>query len=121
MFQDNRINDRDMYSTEKTEYGMHKETKMMDTNGMGMMGACHQPHMGCGCVCPPIIEPPVIECPQIKILNQHIIHEVPHIVPVNTKIIKHHIYKHHYQPQYSACEENVVTNVVEPPCGPCGY
>jgi len=109
MFKDNRINDRDMYSTEKTEYGMHQETKMMDMNGMGMMGCCPPP-MGSMC-------PPIIECPQEKVVTRPIIHEVSHIVPINTRIINHHIYKHHYRPHFTCCEENICTNIVEPPCG----
>ena len=115
MFQDNRNLNRDMYETEKTEY-KHQETKMMD--GMGMGYGYPQPHMGCGC--PPIMECPVIECPQMKCINRQIVHVVPHIQPIDTKIINHHIYKHTYQPAYTASEENIATNVVEPPCG-CGY
>jgi len=108
MFKDNRINDRDMYATEKTDYEMHKETKMMHTDGMAM-----------GCGCPPMMGTvcPVIECPQERIVNRHIIHQVPHIVPINTRVINHHVYKHSYHPNFTSCEENVCTNVVEPGCG----
>ena len=73
-------------------------------------------HLGCqptmGMVCPPIIE-----CPQIRIVNRHIVHQVPHIIPVETKVINHHVYKHHYQPQFTTSEENVCSEVHEPHCG----
>lgn len=36
-----------------------------------------------------------------------------HIVPINTRVINHHIYKHSYTPCYTCCEENVVSNVYD--------
>ena len=39
-----------------------------------------------------------------------------HVCPMNTKIINNHIFKHTYQPHYTCCEENTVTNVQ---CGSC--
>ena len=52
-----------------------------------------------GCACPP-----VYECPQERVCTRVIVHEVPHIMPVHTKIINHHIYKHSYTPCYTMSE-----------------
>ena len=41
---------------------------------------------------------------------------VPHVCPINTRIVNNHIYKHTYQPRYTCCEENTVTNEQ---CGSC--
>ena len=54
---------------------------------------------------------PIMECPVEKCVQKDIIHEVQHICPINTKIINNHIFKHVYIPQYSCCEEDIVTNV----------
>ena len=35
---------------------------------------------------------------------------------MNTRIINNHIFRHTYQPRYTCCEENVVTNQQ---CGSC--
>lgn len=58
---------------------------------------------------------PVYECPQERCIHKQIIHEVPHICPVNTKIINHHIYRHTYSPCYTCTEENEICNVNECP------
>ena len=63
---------------------------------------------GCGCDMPP-----VQECPQERVCHREIVHNVPHIVPINTRIINHHIYRHTYTPCYTSCEENVVSNVYD--------
>lgn len=68
--------------------------------GMGMPG--------CGCQMPP-----VQECPQERVCHKEFVHEVPHIVPINTRVINHHIYRHTYTPCYTCCEENVVCNVYD--------
>ena len=59
---------------------------------------------------------PIIEPMQERIVNRTIMHEVPHICPINTKIINNHVYRHTYSPRYTCCEENVCTNVQ---CGSC--
>lgn len=59
---------------------------------------------------------PVYECPQERCIHKQIIHEVPHIVPINTRIINHHIYRHTYSPCYTCSEENDVCNVNEHKC-----
>lgn len=59
---------------------------------------------------------PIIEQGRERIVNRTFVHEVPHICPINTRIINNHIYRHTYQPRYTCCEENVVTNEQ---CGSC--
>ena len=62
---------------------------------------------------------PIVEPMQERCVNRTIVHEVPHVCPIRTKIINHHIYKHTYRPEYSCCEENVVSNIQEGSC--CNY
>ena len=59
---------------------------------------------------------PVVEPGRERVVNRTFVHEVPHICPINTRIINNHIYRHTYQPRYTCCEENVVTNEQ---CGSC--
>lgn len=59
---------------------------------------------------------PIIEPGRERIVNRTFIHEVPHICPMNTRIINNHVYRHTYQPRYTCCEENVVT---QQQCGSC--
>ena len=85
------------------------EIKLTPDNDMSMnMGSCN--------AMPGIVCPPVYECPVEKCIHRQIVHEVPHVCPVNTKIINHHIYKHTYSPCYTCCEENEVCNVNEGCC-----
>ena len=53
---------------------------------------------------------------QEKCIHRTFVHEVPHVCPVHTRIINHHVYKHTYRPQYTCSEENTVSNVQ---CGSC--
>ena len=62
------------------------------------------------------INSPIIEPGRERIVNRTFIHEVPHVCPINTRIINNHIYRHTYQPRYTCCEENVVT---QQQCGYC--
>ena len=59
---------------------------------------------------------PIIEPGRERVVNRTFIHNVPHICPINTRIINNHIYRHTYQPRYTCCEENTCTNVQ---CGSC--
>ena len=59
---------------------------------------------------------PIYECPQERCVHREIVHEVPHVQPINTRIINHHIYRHTYTPCYTCTEENEVCNVNV--CGP---
>ena len=54
---------------------------------------------------------PVYEMPEEKVCHRYFCYEVPHIVPCNTRIINHHIYRHTYTPCYTCTEENEVCNV----------
>lgn len=67
--------------------------------------------MGMGNVGRPIVEPM-----QEKIVNRTIMHEVPHVCPLRTKVINHHVYRHTYRPEYSCCEENVCSSINEGSC-----
>ena len=58
--------------------------------------------------------PPICECPIEKCCTRDIHHCVEHIVPINTKIINHHIYHHVYKPVYTCSEENICSN--DPGC-----
>ena len=60
--------------------------------------------------------PPIYECPVERCVHRNIMHEVPHVCPINTKIINHHIYRHTYSPCYTCCEENEVCNIQEGNC-----
>lgn len=75
-----------------------------------MQPAMDMPAMGGSCP-QPIAEPMKERC-----VHRNIYHEVPHVCPIRTRIINHHIYRHTYRPEYSCCEENVVSNVQ---CGSC--
>ena len=59
---------------------------------------------------------PLIEPMQERCVHRTIMHEVPHVCPIRTRIINHHIYKHTYRPDYSCCEENVVSNINQGSC-----
>ena len=63
-----------------------------------------------------MVSGPIIEPGRERVVQRNIVHEVRHICPMNTKIINNHIFKHTYQPHYTCCEENTVTNVQ---CGSC--
>lgn len=71
---------------------------------------CVEPNVEC-CQMGPIMEKPIEKCVQ-----KDIIHEVEYICPINTRVINNHIYKHVYIPQYTCCEEDVVTNVDDCSC-----
>lgn len=63
--------------------------------------------------------PVVYECPIEKVCHREICHHVPHVCPINTRVINHHIYRHTYTPQYTCCEENEKCDVYEGNC--CNY
>ncbi len=72
----------------------------------------------CGCdnTFQGVVCPPIMECPTERCVHRQFMHEVPHIIPINTKIINHHIYKHTYSPMYTCSEENVVSNINDNCC-----
>lgn len=53
---------------------------------------------------------------QERVVNRTFVHEVPHVCPMRTRIINHHIFRHTYRPEYSCCEQNVVS---QEQCGSC--
>ena len=59
---------------------------------------------------------PISEAVQTKCIHRTIMHEVPHVCPIHTRIINHHVYRHTYTPRYTCSEENTVSNVQ---CGSC--
>lgn len=75
---------------------------------MGAMNPCPMP------ACPPSQTcccPPVCECPQNQVCHRVINYEVPHIMPMNTTVVNHHIYNHTYTPVYSYNEVDEVEQV----------
>lgn len=87
------------YETENMDMNMGMDPDMMNNNGM------------CGCAFPP-----VYECPQERVCTRVIVHEVPHVMPIHTKIINHHVYKHSYTPCYTMSECDTCENVYDPCC-----
>ena len=83
--------------------------------GMGM-GASDKCGFDGMCQCPSMMCQPIQECPQERVCHRYICYEVPHIMPCNTRIINHHIYKHTYTPCYTSCEENVCENIYDRKC-----
>ena len=103
------------FDVDQTKFEQTTEYKNMNTTetGLGYNSTCNMGYMnnGCGTVCPP-----VHECPQERVCHRYINYEVPHLIPCNTRIINHHIYRHTYTPCYSCCEENVCENVFDGRC-----
>jgi len=88
--------------------GMNMGMEKMEMPNM-TEGHCHPtPAMFPGAMCQP-----VYECPQERCCHRQIVHNVPHIVPIKTKIINHHIYRHTFTPQFTCCEENICSNVFD--------
>ena len=56
---------------------------------------------------------PIYEPMQERICHKQFIHEVPHICPINTRVVNHHIFRHTFTPCYTCCEENEVCNVYD--------
>ena len=73
---------------------------------INMMGYQNMPQATAVCC-----SSPINEAVQEKCIHRTIVHEVPHVCPVHTRIINHHVYKHTYRPAYSCSEENTVSNV----------
>ncbi len=95
-------NQNGMYSGYEVETNKEVETKtskMYEGSYTSMPSTCG------------MMMPPVYECPKERVIHREFVHEVPHICPVNTRIVNHHIYKHTYSPCYTCCEENEVCNI----------
>ena len=104
---DKRCMDKNM------EYAMdNKNMKMPYDNNMCMgMDMGYYPMQLDGITCPV-----VYECPIERVCHREICHHVPHVCPINTRVINHHIYRHTYTPQYTCCEENDKCDVYEGNC-----
>lgn len=87
----------------------NQNVNMNDNMNYNMMGGSGMPMMGS-------VMSPVIEPGRERVVNRTFVHEVPHVCPINTRIVNNHIYRHTYQPKYTCCEENVVT---QEQCGSC--
>ena len=85
----------------------YDKTKIGEENTFASQGTVNQ-----SCC----MQSPIYECPRERVAHRYICHEVPHIVPCNTRIINHHVYRHTFTPEYSCCEENVCENVYGPRC-----
>ena len=83
----------------------------IDMNYMGNNMDMNQNYQADSCPQQPIVEPM-----QEKCVHRTIMHEVPHVCPIRTKVINHHVYRHTYRPEYSCCEENVVSNIDNGSC-----
>ena len=87
----------------------YNETNYDINMGTNMNSCTNMPSQNMMC-------PPIEECPRERVCHRYICYEVPHIMPCNTRIINHHIYKHTYTPYYTSCEENVCENIYGPKC-----
>lgn len=83
------------------------QQQMNNQNSQPMNSA----NMNMGTTASPIMEPG-----RERVVQRTIVHNVPHVCPINTRIINNHVFKHTYSPNYTCCEENVCTNVQ---CGSC--
>lgn len=78
----------------------------MNFQGMGVPGGAMM-----GMTTSPVVEPG-----RERVVYRNIYHTVPHVCPINTRVVNNHVYRHTYSPRYTCCEENVVTNEQ---CGSC--
>ena len=86
-----------MYQGYNVESSASQETMESNTPACGVeMGGCTMPE--------------VTECVKERQIHRTICHTVPHVCPVHTRIINHHVYKHVYRPCYTCSEENVIVN-----------
>ncbi len=90
---------------------VYKESKTSNTSytTSGVVGGAS--------VMPGMLMEPIYECPQERVIHREIMHEVPHVCPINTRIVNHHIYRHTYSPCYTCSEENEICNINEGCCG----
>ncbi len=83
-------------------YSVEGSAELKLTKDNNQTDSCSMPSIPCS---------PIYECPQERCIHKQIIHEVPHIQPINTRIINHHIYKHTYSPCYTCTVENEFCNM----------
>ena len=109
MFQD-RCYERDIDIN--NNYYADNMTNNMDTDFNMGMPINNVEYQSDSCEC----NQPIVEPMQEKCVHRTIMHEVPHVCPIRTKVINHHVYRHTYRPEYSCCEENVVSNINNGSC-----
>ena len=106
----NNASERD---TMQMDYSQTSQVSYGDSCGCGCnkgmsMNPCPMPS------CPPSQTcccPPITECPQNQVCHRVINYEVPHLMPMNTTVVNHHIYNHTYTPIYSYNEIDEVENI----------
>jgi len=91
---------------ERDNFTMNYESSSCYSDGNNMAGMMSCPQPTCGCTCPPICE-----CPQNQVCHRVMNYNVPHIIPMHTTMVNHHIYNHTYTPVYSYSEVDEVENV----------
>ena len=67
--------------------------------------------MNNGMMSQPMMGSPITEGVQEKCVHRTFVHDVPHVCPVHTRIINHHVYRHFYQPRYTCSEENLAVEI----------
>lgn len=92
-----------------------EEAEMKKTYDKSYMGAAY-PEGGYQMSMSGCMSMPIYECPRERVCHKYICHEVPHVMPCNTRIINHHVFRHTFRPEYTCCEENVCENIYEPRC-----
>lgn len=97
------------------DYPMAGQSSHMEaSHSMGMMGG--MPHMGMNQQMAGCMMQPTYECPQERVCHRVICHEQPHVMPVHTRVINHHVINHSYTPCFTCSEENVCEHVCRPNC-----
>lgn len=51
-----------------------------------------------------------------RVVHRTFEHIVPHVCPIRTRIVNHHVYRHVYRPEFTCCEENVCENIQDGSC-----
>ena len=102
--------------TNKESFSETKSSVVGTTGSYMAGGTCSNMTMSSTSSMPGMVCAPIYECPQERVIHREFVHEVPHIMPINTRIVNHHIYKHSYSPCYTCCEENEICNVTDCCC-----
>ena len=107
----------DELSRDDIDININNDNMNMNTNDNMNMNTMNYGNMGYNMPMEQTnVMAPVIEPGRERVINRTFIHNVPHICPINTRIINNHIYRHTYQPRYTCCEEN---RVCQEQCGSC--
>ena len=63
-----------------------------------------------------VVGQPIIEPMQERIVNRTIMHEVPHVCPIRTKIINNHVYRHTYAANIDNIYSVLKASILRPFC-----